>query len=90
MAKALALHEQIAAAVVGGAGGVLLRWRGEGDSTFSVFTDPVIAVAVAVAVDFQRALRRATWPPDSGAIRARSREHWDRGATRRGLLWRRR
>jgi class 3 adenylate cyclase len=60
MASALERHDRIVGDVVGARGGVLLKSRGEGDSTFSVFaraTDAVVA-----AVDLQRALRDEDWP----------------------------
>ncbi|GAC1611020.1 MAG: LuxR family transcriptional regulator [Mycobacteriales bacterium] len=60
MAVALAVHDRLAAETVAASGGVLVKQRGEGDSTFSVFTEPTAAVWAAVA--FQRALQRVSWP----------------------------
>ncbi len=54
MATAIADHESLLAGVVRRNGGELLKSRGEGDSTFSVFDDP--AGAIAAALDAQRAL----------------------------------
>ncbi len=42
------------------AGGTLVRSKGEGDSTFSVFAHPAEAVAAAVAI--QGAVRAESWP----------------------------
>lgn len=50
MAPALAWHDEIVAHTVGEHGGHLVKTRGEGDSSFSVFADPVDAVRAAVAV----------------------------------------
>src|SRR5438132_8386115 len=60
MAAALARHDEIFMHEVGAAGGILLKARGEGDSTVSVFTRPTDAVAAALAV--QRAVRSEPWP----------------------------
>ena len=60
MALALARHDQLVDAVVGNHGGVVLKPRGEGDSTFSVFDDPVRAATASV--ELQRALTKEAWP----------------------------
>ena len=60
MADALGRHDTILADTVRGHGGRLLKTKGEGDATFSVFrraTDAVIA-----AVTAQRALSAEAWP----------------------------
>ena len=60
MGAALAEHDRVMRDVVGTCGGVLLKARGEGDSTFSVFTrasDAALAVLHA-----RRALRDVDWP----------------------------
>jgi class 3 adenylate cyclase len=57
----LARHEAVVRAVVHDEGGVLLRSKGEGDSTFSVFADPLAAAAAGARL--QGALLRETWPP---------------------------
>ncbi len=62
MAAALARHDQLVDAVVGNHGGVVLKSRGEGDSTFSVFEDPVRAAEASV--ELQRALTHEPWPTD--------------------------
>lgn len=58
--EAITRHEQIIAASVESRGGALLKSRGEGDSTFSVFGRA--RDAVAAALDAQRALRNEDWP----------------------------
>ena len=63
---AVARHDELIAAVVSDHGGLLLRWRGEGDSTFAVFTDP--AAAVGAAVDVQRAMAREPWPEGASIL----------------------
>nr|MDP9333896.1 hypothetical protein [Actinomycetota bacterium] len=44
MSRALQLHDETIGAAVTAAGGKVLKARGEGDSTFSVFTRPTEAV----------------------------------------------
>ncbi|MEY2432243.1 MAG: hypothetical protein QOC92_1968 [Acidimicrobiaceae bacterium] len=58
MADLIAVHDGLIAETVETAGGRLLKLRGEGDSTFSVFTRASDAVLSALAA--QRALRDAT------------------------------
>lgn len=53
-------------------GGENVRERGEGDSTFSVFSDP--ARAVAAALSLQRGLVREPWPAET-PIRVRAALH---------------
>jgi predicted ATPase/class 3 adenylate cyclase len=60
MGKAVAYHDAIINREVIAAGGRLVRSKGEGDSTFSVFTHPVDAVAAAVAI--QSAVATGRWP----------------------------
>ncbi len=62
MGAALARHEDITAHVVETHGGRLLKSRGEGDSTFSVFSKPTDAVAAAVML--QRRFADEAWPGD--------------------------
>jgi len=59
MGAAIERHDALIAAAVN-EHGVLIRSKGEGDSTFSVFADP--AAAVTAAVDIQRALHAELWP----------------------------
>lgn len=60
MGAAIERHDVLIASVVSERGGVLIRSRGEGDSTFSVFGDA--AEALVAAVEIQRALQRELWP----------------------------
>jgi class 3 adenylate cyclase/tetratricopeptide (TPR) repeat protein len=63
MAEALERHDAVLADAVERAGGVFLKHRGEGDSTFSVFARP--ADAVAAAITAVRALAAEPWPPNA-------------------------
>jgi predicted ATPase/class 3 adenylate cyclase len=54
MGGALARHDHLVSLAVADHGGRLVKAKGEGDSTFSVFTSP--AQAVAAALELQRAL----------------------------------
>jgi predicted ATPase/class 3 adenylate cyclase len=60
MREAIALHNDCIRKAVSDWNGTFLKERGEGDSTFSVFTDPADAVAAAVAL--QRRLGEIDWP----------------------------
>ena len=60
MALAVARHDAIVGREVSAAGGSLVRAKGEGDSTFSVFTHPAEAVAAAMAI--QKAIATEQWP----------------------------
>jgi predicted ATPase/class 3 adenylate cyclase len=60
MAQAVARHDAIIGREVAAAGGVLVRSKGEGDSTFSVFAHPADAVVAAVAI--QGAVDAEGWP----------------------------
>lgn len=60
MATALARHDRLIAGIVASHGGELVKQRGEGDSTFSVFADPVDALAASLGI--QRALASEVWP----------------------------
>lgn len=72
MLTSLQQHERMIIEAVEAHGGHLLRHKGEGDSTFSVFASP--AEAVAAAVDAQRALRTYPWP-DTTPINVRASVH---------------
>jgi class 3 adenylate cyclase len=63
MGAALERHDLLVEEVVVAAGGDLIRSKGEGDSTFSVFADPV--AAVVAAADVVAELRRTAWPTAS-------------------------
>ena len=60
MAEALTRHDEIVRDAVQTAGGVLLKRRGEGDSTLSVFQPASDAVASAAGLQLE--LKRTTWP----------------------------
>jgi DNA-binding SARP family transcriptional activator/tetratricopeptide (TPR) repeat protein len=60
MAEALARHDEIVGDAVREAGGTLLKSKGEGDSTFSVFVRATDAVAAADRL--QRDLATTAWP----------------------------
>jgi predicted ATPase/class 3 adenylate cyclase len=71
MEAALAAHDDLVATVVSTHGGALLKFRGEGDSTLSVFqraTD-----AVTCAVQLRSAIARFQWPGEP--LRARMAVH---------------
>ncbi len=72
MDAAVARHDELVRNVIEGAGGRLVKHRGEGDSTFSTFTDPV--AALQAAADVVRALSAQTWPGDL-VIRIRTGVH---------------
>jgi class 3 adenylate cyclase/tetratricopeptide (TPR) repeat protein len=59
MAAAVARHDAIISREVTAAGGTFVQSKGEGDSTFSVFTDATEAVAAAVAI--QGAIGTEEW-----------------------------
>ena len=60
MAAALALHDELVAGIAEEHGGRVLKAKGEGDSTLTVFRRASDAVAGAVAL--QEALAAAEWP----------------------------
>jgi class 3 adenylate cyclase len=59
MAAALARHDEIVEQVVTSRGGRLVKTRGEGDATFSVFDRP--SAAAAAAIELQEAIRHEPW-----------------------------
>ena len=59
MAVALEEHDALIEAAVAAAGGTLLKARGEGDSTFSVFDRPT--QAVAAALDARHRIEAHSW-----------------------------
>ncbi|WP_231986256.1 nuclear transport factor 2 family protein [Mycobacterium sp. E2479] len=59
MAIALARHDELAEQVVTSRGGRLLKTRGEGDATFSVFDRP--SAAAAAALELQDAIAKEPW-----------------------------
>ncbi len=59
MAAALARHDELVGQVVTSHGGRLIKTRGEGDATFSVFDRP--SAAAAAALELQQAMDAETW-----------------------------
>lgn len=59
MAVALARHDEIVEQVVTSRGGRLIKTRGEGDATFSVFDRP--SAAAMAAIELQEAIRHEPW-----------------------------
>ena len=59
MAVALARHDELAEQVVTSRGGRLIKTRGEGDATFSVFERP--SAAAAAAMELQDAISHEQW-----------------------------
>ncbi len=60
MTVALARHDEIVEQVVTSRGGRLIKTRGEGDATFSVFDRP--SAAAAAAIELQEAIAHEPWP----------------------------
>jgi predicted ATPase len=60
MSIAVARHDALVSDAVNAAGGELVRSKGEGDSTFSVFAHPVAALVAATAI--QSAITAEHWP----------------------------
>src|SRR4051812_8144263 len=81
VATALRRHDELAAEIVGAWRGRLVKPRGEGDSLFVVFAQPVDAVGCAVAL--QLALRGVSWP-QGAALRVRMAVHTGRVRERDG------
>ena len=72
MAAALARHDQLVSEAIATEGGTLLKARGEGDSTFSVFTRA--SNALRAAHRLQAAIGAEAWPPEA-VIRIRIAVH---------------
>jgi predicted ATPase/DNA-binding SARP family transcriptional activator/class 3 adenylate cyclase len=72
MSQAVARHDALIRETVHAADGELVRTKGEGDSTFSVFAHPAKAVAAAVAI--QAAVTVEQWPAALG-LRVRAGVH---------------
>uniref|UniRef100_UPI00190F3FB1 BTAD domain-containing putative transcriptional regulator n=1 Tax=Mycolicibacterium farcinogenes TaxID=1802 RepID=UPI00190F3FB1 len=60
MAVALARHDELVEEVITSRGGRLIKTRGEGDATFSVFDRP--SAAAAAAIELQDAISHEPWP----------------------------
>jgi predicted ATPase/class 3 adenylate cyclase len=81
MEEALARHDRLVSQVVADHGGRLVKAKGEGDSSFSVFTSP--AQAVAAALELQRTLAAEPWPlpaPLAVRVAVHAGEVQERGA----------
>jgi predicted ATPase/DNA-binding SARP family transcriptional activator len=61
MSRTVARHDAIIQEAVGISGGELVRTKGEGDSTFSVFVHPSDALAAAATI--HEAVASEPWPP---------------------------
>jgi predicted ATPase/class 3 adenylate cyclase len=72
MAEVVGRHEQIVELAVRSRAGIMLRHRGEGDSTLSVFERA--SDAVAAAVELQHAMAAEGWP-DGMVLRTRAVLH---------------
>src|SRR5581483_10065578 len=59
MAAALARHDELVEQVVTSRGGRLIKTRGEGDATFSVFERP--STGAAAAIELQEAIIHEPW-----------------------------
>ena len=59
MAAALARHDELVEQVVTSRGGRLIKTRGEGDATFSVFDRP--SAAATAAIELQEVIRNEPW-----------------------------
>lgn len=81
MEATIAAHDTLIRGLVESTGGWLLKHRGEGDSTFSVFDDP--HRAIRTAVDIQRAIRSAKWPAGQ-QVRVRIGVHMGEAIARDG------
>ena len=66
MAIALERHDQVVAQVVAGHGGVVLKAKGEGDATVSVFRRA--SDGVAAALELQRAVGQEAWAPEATIV----------------------
>src|SRR6516165_9565321 len=80
MSSALADHDALVAEVVSKHGGQLIKSKGEGDSTFSVFEAPLSAISAAE--ELVRSLGSWSWPP--GGLRVRVGIHSGQANTRAG------
>jgi class 3 adenylate cyclase/tetratricopeptide (TPR) repeat protein len=81
MAVALPRHDALIAAAVERNRGLVLKSRGEGDSTFCVFHEP--GTAAAAAVEAQRALAAEAWPARA-RLRVRMAMHHGEAIEREG------
>ncbi|MGH3659020.1 MAG: adenylate/guanylate cyclase domain-containing protein, partial [Micromonosporaceae bacterium] len=80
MSEAVARHDAIVDREVAAAGGELVRAKGEGDSTFSVFAHPA---RVAAAAAIEGAIDEEEWPAAAG-LRVRVGVHTGDAESRDG------
>jgi len=81
MARALARHDELLAAHISAHDGIVLKHRGEGDSTFSVFARA--RDALGGALGFQLALTLEPWPAEA-VLRVRVAVHTGEAELRDG------
>ena len=81
MAVALARHDELVEQVITSRGGRLIKTRGEGDATFSVFDRP--SAAASAAIELQEAILHEPWAL-SGAMRIRVALHTGEAELREG------
>jgi class 3 adenylate cyclase len=81
MNVALLEHDRIIASAVKASGGVLVKHRGEGDSTLSVFARATGAARAAFSAQLQ--IKHAAWPPGV-VLRVRMAVHTGEDASRDG------
>ena len=84
MAVALARHDELVEQVVTSRGGRLIKTRGEGDATFSVFDRP--SAAAAAAIELQDAIRHEPWALRGADAHPHGDAHRRGRASRRRLL----
>ncbi len=94
MAVALARHDELVGQVVTSHGGRLIKTRGEGDATFSVFDRP--STAAAAAVELQQAMAAEPWAPadpmrirvalHTGEVELRDGDYFGRAVNRAARL----
>src|SRR5436190_2206729 len=90
MGSAVARHDDIVRLTVEAAGGELVKHKGEGDSTFSVFD--AADAAVSAAISLQRAIMAEQWPTaeplrvrvgiHTGEVEARDGDYYGRTVNR--------
>jgi predicted ATPase/class 3 adenylate cyclase len=81
MSAALIRHDELIGGVIADHGGTLVKSKGEGDSTFSIFSDP--SAAIAAALEVQLVLQREAWKT-SKPIRVRAALHTGEAEPRDG------
>ncbi len=84
MAAALARHDELVEQVVTSRGGRLIKTRGEGDATFSVFERP--SAAAAAAIELQDAISHEPWALHGADAYPSGTAHRRGRVTRRRLL----